>query len=149
MKVFLTLIAFLPLALLTGCLEFGDDKELKDDQIDLAALRQVTQVTGVIFPEGSKGKDYYYLGSGIDDALWLKASIPQGKKNEFLQNEIFSHADATPSAHMTLDRDWWKVDTLERSAHYSMEINQKTEFVGCSIGIEAEELIIYIYWFST
>jgi len=149
MKTLQALTLLLLLALLPGCLEFGEDVELKGDQIDMATLEQVTQITGVAFPEGTVGKNYFYLGSGIDDALWLKASIPEGKRNDFLKNKVFSHVDEQPNHNMTLDREWWKISTLKEPSHHSTEINQNTEFLGCSIGIESGEVTIYLLWFST
>jgi hypothetical protein len=72
---------------LTGCLEFGADTELLAPNVTLQHIQQVSSLTGIQFPDGSTGLAYYYLGSGIDDALALKVAIREDKKEAFLQNE--------------------------------------------------------------
>ncbi len=149
MKSLHPLASVLSLALLAGCLEFGDDTELQGNQIDDANLKRITEITGVTFPAGTIGKNYFYQGSGIDDAMWFKASIPLEEKSEFLKNVVFSEVDDAPNHNMTLDRDWWKIDTLKEVSHYSTTINQNTDFLGCSIGLESGEVTFYLLWFST
>ena len=136
------------LTCIPGCLQFGNDIELKGDQIEPATLEQITATTGVSFPEGTIGMNYFFQGSGIDDALWFKASIPTEKKDEFLKNEIFSHKDEQPNHNMTSDMDWWKIDELKEASNYSSTINTN-EFLGCSIGSESNEVIVCLLWFST
>lgn len=48
-------------------------------------LAKVSQGTGIQFPEGKAGLGYVFLGSGIDDALAIKVSIPELKKADFLK----------------------------------------------------------------
>ena len=149
MKSIYTLISISILTLLSGCLDFGDDIEIKNGQIDQSNLDQITQITGIIFPAETRGKHFFYSGSGVDDSLWLKASIPKEKKAEFLKNEIFTHRDEKLNYSMKLDRDWWQIKNLNAPSHYSTEINQNADFLGCSIGTESEEVTIYLHWFST
>jgi hypothetical protein len=80
------------LLVLVGCLEFGDDVELSGDEVEASVLAEVERITGVNFPEGTEGLNYFFLGSGIDDALWLKAIVPEEKIAELLQNQIFEAA---------------------------------------------------------
>jgi hypothetical protein len=137
------------LLVLSGCLEFGDDVELVGDQVDASVIAEVERVTGIDFPEGTEGLNYFFLGSGIDDALWLKVMIPEEKKAELLQNQVFKHEMDSPNHNMTLDRNWWSLKSLIDQASYSTEINNGTDFLGCTIGIESGKLILYLLWFST
>jgi len=142
----LFVILLLPLA---GCLEFGDDIELEGEQVDTSVIAEAERITGIDFPEGTEGLNYFFLGSGIDDALWLKVIIPEDKKAELLQNQVFEHEVNQPNHNMTLDKSWWSIKTLDASTSYSIEINNGTDFLGCTIGTERGKLIVYIHWFST
>jgi len=138
------------LFVLSGCLDFGDDIELAGDQVDASVIAEVEQITGVHFPKGTKGLNYFFLGSGIDNALWLKVIIPEKKKTEFLQNnKVFEHELDSPNHNLTLDRNWWSLRSLNDPVSYSTEINNGTEFLGCTIGSESGKIILYLHWFST
>jgi hypothetical protein len=137
------------LLVLVGCLEFGDDVELSGDEVDASVIAEVERITGVNFPEGTEGLNYFFLGSGVDDALWLKVIIPQEKRTELLKNQIFAHELDEPNHNMTLDRDWWSIQTLNDQTSYSTKINGGTDFLGCTIGTESGRLILYLHWFST
>ena len=68
-------ICFFPLLLLS-CLNFGDDVELVGTEITGKEMNQVSELTGLTFPNGTKSIGYYFQGSGIDDGLSIKVSIP-------------------------------------------------------------------------
>lgn len=92
--------------LLSGCLSFGEDVELSGKEVNNAILAKVNKHTGVVFPEGTAGKNYFYYGSGIDDALAIKVSIPIDKKEEFLNNTIFTSGENTePYIHIGSDKN--------------------------------------------
>ena len=78
---------------LGGCLDFGEDVELTGAEVTDKELAEVTRRTGIVFPKGTVGLGYYFQGSGIDDALALKASIPDGERLDFLKNGIFIKGD--------------------------------------------------------
>ncbi len=146
-----SLLALLLLALfiVSGCLDFGDDVELKGNQIDASVLAKVERITEIDLPAGTKGLNYFFLGSGIDNALWLKVMIPQEKKAELLQNQLFTHKVDEPNFNMTLDRDWWSLNSLDNPVSYATEINNGTDFLGCTMGTQSGTIIMYIHWFST
>lgn len=112
-------------------------------------LENVERITGIALPEGTVGLNYLFLGSGIDDALWLKVIIPEYKKAELFKNQIFDQEVEQPDHNMTLDRDWWSITALDDPTSYSTQINNGTEFLGCTIGTEKEKIVLYILWFST
>ena len=87
--------AIIPILCLSlgSCLEFGNDLELSGAEVTDKELTEVTRRTGIEFPKGTVGLGYFLLGSGIDDALALKASIPDEERLDFLKNEIFEKGD--------------------------------------------------------
>ncbi|MFC2133765.1 hypothetical protein ACFLTH_04040 [Bacteroidota bacterium] len=134
--------------LLAGCLRFGEDVELSGEDVNSDILAKVTKLTGVVFPEGTKGKNYLYFGSGIDDALAIKVSIPKEKKEEFLMNEIFKLGmNEEPYIQLGKENDWWKLESLADPVHtlYSFPNGNGIE---CSVGEESGETIVYLTWIT-
>lgn len=106
-------------------------------------------MTGIQFPDGSTGLAYYYLGSGIDDALAAKVAIPADKKNAFLQNEVFQKGSTNaPNIQIGKPKAWWKIDSLTDRADRTLQLPQ-ARFVECTLGIEDGKLIVYVSWIST
>jgi hypothetical protein len=91
MKKFLLPVIAALSVILTSCdMKFGDDVELSGAAFDATKLSQVSTHTGVTFPTGSVGVEYFYLGSGIDDALAAKIMIPETAVKEFNTNPVFT-----------------------------------------------------------
>ena len=106
-----------------GCLEFGDDIQLVAPNVTDKELNQVTQRTGIVFPAGTTGLAYLHLGSGIDDALALKVTIPVRQKAAFLNNEIFKSGDKKkPSIQIGNSEVWWKIDDLKERSDRSQKL---------------------------
>jgi hypothetical protein len=68
---------------MTSCLPFGDDIELVGGEITGKEIKEVAALTGLTFPNGTKSIGYYFMGSGIDDALSIKVSIPKVPRTSF------------------------------------------------------------------
>ena len=134
---------------LSSCLDFGDDLELRAPEVTDKELAEVTYRTGIEFPEGTVGLGYYFLGSGIDPALALKASIPDGERLDFLKNEIFEKGDKSKSSiQIGRDRAWWKLDELKERVDRKMDL-PKGRFVECALGKENGKWTVYVSWMST
>jgi hypothetical protein len=134
---------------LVGCIEFGQDLELTGAEITDKEFAEVTRRTGIDFPEGSGGLGYYFLGSGIDDALALKASIPDDKRLDFLKNELFEKGDKSKaSIQIGRDKPWWKLDKLKEREDRKMAL-PKGKYVECTLGKENGEWTVYVSWMST
>jgi len=134
---------------LSACLEFGEDLELNGAEVTDKELAEVTRRTGIKFPKGTVGHGYYSLGSGIDDALALKASIPDGERLDFLKNGIFIKGDKSKSSiQIGKDRAWWKLDELKERVDRKMDL-PKGKFVECALGKENGKWTVYLSWMST
>ena len=134
---------------LGSCLDFGEDIELSEAEVSDKELSEVTRRTGIDFPEGTIGLDYLFLGSGIDDALALKASIPDDEKLDFLKNEIFEKGDKSKcSLQIGRDRAWWKLDELKERVDRKMDLPEG-RFVECALGEENGKWTVYLSWMST
>ena len=134
---------------LASCLDFGEDIELSEAEISDKELSEVTRRTGIDFPEGAIGLGYLFQGSGIDDALALKASIPDDERLDFLKNEIFEKGDKSKcSLQIGRDRAWWKLDELKERVDRKMDL-PKGRFVECALGKENGKWIVYLSWMST
>jgi hypothetical protein len=135
-------------AVLVACLKFGDDVELSGQEVNSEILGKVTSLTGVIFPEGTEGRNYLYFGSGIDDALAVKVSIPQDKKEEFLQNEIFiSGSNNKPYVQLGKNKNWWKINSLKNPVCTIYNFSNGN-MIECAVGEENGETIVYLSWIT-
>ncbi len=137
------------LLLLVSCLDFGDDIELVGAEITGKEMNQVSELTGLTFPNGTKSIGYYFQGSGIDDALSIKVSIPEGTKDEFLKNEIFQNGNKSKaSIQIGRSRSWWKLDELQDRVDVNLQL-PKGKYAECTLGKEEGNWIVYISWMST
>jgi hypothetical protein len=145
MRLFICLFSLL----LVGCLNFGDDVELVGAEITGKEMIQVSELTGLTFPNGTKSIGYYFMGSGIDDALSIKVSIPEGTKDEFLKNEIFQNGNnSKASIQIGRSRSWWKLDELKDRIDGSSQL-PKGRYAECTLGKEEGNWVAYISWMST
>ncbi len=137
------------LLLLVSCLDFGDDIELVGAETTGKEMNQVSELTGLTFPNGTKSIGYYFQGSGIDDALSIKVSIPEGTKDEFLKNEIFQNGNKSKaSIQIGRSRSWWKLDELQDRVDVNLQL-PKGKYAECTLGKEEGNWIVYISWMST
>ncbi|MBT7406430.1 MAG: hypothetical protein HN754_09980 [Opitutae bacterium] len=145
MRLFICLFSLL----LVGCLNFGDDVELVGAEITGKEMIQVSELIGLTFPNGTKSIGYYFMGSGIDDALSIKVSIPEGTKDEFLKNEIFQNGNnSEASIQIGRSRSWWKLDELKDRIDGSSQL-PKGRYAECTLGKEEGGWVAYISWMST
>jgi hypothetical protein len=145
MRLFIHLFSLL----LVGCLNFGDDVELVGAEITGKEMIQVSELIGLTFPNGTKSIGYYFMGSGIDDALSIKVSIPEGTKDEFLKNEIFQNGNnSKASIQIGRSRSWWKLDELKDRIDGSSQL-PKGRYAECTLGKEEGSWVAYISWMST
>jgi hypothetical protein len=145
MRLFIHLFSLL----LVGCLNFGDDVELVGAEITGKEMIQVSELIGLTFPNGTKSIGYYFMGSGIDDALSIKVSIPEGTKDEFLKNEIFQNGNnSEASIQIGRSRSWWKLDELKDRIDGSSQL-PKGRYAECTLGKEEGSWVAYISWMST
>ena len=101
------------------------------------------------FPEGTVGLGYYFLGSGIDDALALKASIPDHKRLDFLKNELFEKGDKSKASILIgRDKPWWNLDDMKERVDRKMQL-PKGKYVECALGKENGKWTVYVSWMST
>ena len=134
---------------MTSCLPFGDDIELVGGEITGKEIKEVAALTGLAFPIGTKSIGYYFQGSGIDDALSIKVSIPEGAKDEFLKNEIFQNGNKSKaSIEIGRSRSWWKLDDLQDRIDGSSQL-PKGRYAECTLGKEEGNWVAYISWMST
>ena len=140
-------ICLFPL-LLVGCLNFGNDVELVGSEITGKEMIQVSELTGLTFPNGTEPVGYYFLGSGIDRSLVLKVIIPEDQKDEFLKNEIFVKGSDAKSDHtIAKQQDWWKVDELTERMDRKLEL-PKVKYVEHTVGRENRKINVYVTWFE-
>ena len=139
-------VALLASTFFCGCLDFGEDVSLVAPNVTHKELTIVSQRTGIIFPEGTKGLGFLFLGSGIDDSIALKIMIPEKKKQSFLENKIFkSGENSKPSIEAGSRESWWKLDEIDQRIDRTKKL-PKGRFMECSIGREDSMWVAYISW---
>jgi hypothetical protein len=145
----------LPLILLVsfmagGCdLKFGDDVELSGAAFDSAKLAEVSALTGVNFPPGTRGMEYYFLGSGIDDALAAKVVIPDGEIDDFKSNAVMTTGtDAKASIQIGRGKAWWRIDALTDRIDRQVDL-PNARFLEVTCGREGSDFVVYLSWMTT
>lgn len=136
---------------LTGCdpISFGEDVDLSGTSFTAAKLAEVSSVTGIIFPVGSTGMDYFYQGSGIDDALATKIKIPAESKDEFLKNQVFVIGkNSKPSCEIGRGKSWWHPEVLIDRVDRVQEL-APARFLEVSFGTDNSDCIVYLSWITT
>ena len=137
------------LGCMTSCHPFGDDIELVGGEITGKEIKAVAVLTGLAFPNGTKSIGYYFQGSGIDDALSIKVSIPEGAKDEFLKNEIFQNGNnSKASIQIGRSRSWLNFDDLQDRIDGSSQL-PKSRYAESTLGKEEGNWVVYISWMST
>jgi hypothetical protein len=143
------LLLILTITLLTGCeFKFGDDYTLGESTFDDKALQTVSRVSGLQLPEGTRGLNMVYLGSGIDDALIAKLQIPASHAFQ-LTTQIKALSGRTTSAIESLaqGKAWWNQDALDIKVHRQLDV--KNDYLEVILGQEGSTWILLVKWFST
>ena len=142
-------VVLIAAAFFVGCLEFGEDVELVTPNVTARELAEVSQRTGIQFPEGTTGLGYLFLGSGIDDALAIKVSIPLDQKEAFLKNELFQSGNKSkPSIQIGKGQPSWQLNVLSERQDHTKDL-PKGKYVECTLGLEEGNWVAYITWIST
>lgn len=135
--------------LLAGCLDFGDDIELSGAEFDATKLAEVSTLTGINFPAGSRGVEYFYQGSGIDDALAAKIEIPESKLEEFKTNPVFqSESDSLLGLRAGSGKPWWRIEALSDRIDRQQELPMG-RYLAISLGKEGDHFYVYLSWITT
>ncbi|MFP6872429.1 MAG: hypothetical protein VCA55_02880 [Verrucomicrobiales bacterium] len=143
------LIPVMASMLVGGCLKFGDDIHLVAPDVTASELEEVSQRTGIVFPQGTTGLGYVFFGSGIDDSLAIKVAIPGGMTTNFLENDLFQGGDgAAASIQIGRGQHWWTPGKLKERKDYRKDLPQG-RYVECTFGREGSRWIAYISWMST
>ncbi|HEX7260878.1 MAG TPA: hypothetical protein VF258_03605 [Luteolibacter sp.] len=145
----------LPLVLLfafaTACcnLKFGDDVELSGAAFDAAKLAKVSTLTGLTFPVGSRGVEYYYQGSGIDDALAAKIIIPATGIDDFKSNAVMATGtESKATMEIGRGKPWWNPDSLTDRVDRKMDL-PNARFLEVTCGQEGSDFVVYLSWAAT
>jgi hypothetical protein len=143
---FILLISFMT----AGCdLKFGDDVELSGAAFDAAKLAEVSTLTGVAFPPGARGIEYYYLGSGIDDALAAKVMIPDAEIDEFKSSTVMTTGtDSEARIQIGRGKPWWKIDGLTDRMDRNLDL-PNARFLEITCGREGSDFVVYLSWITT
>ena len=116
-------ILFVIVLFLSGCLDFGDDLHLVVPHVTSDELAEVTERTGIQFPTGTIGLGYLFQGSGIDDALAIKVSIPAARKEEFLGNDLFQdECEGSVRIQVGKGQFWWSPGDLMERKDYNKDL---------------------------
>ncbi len=115
--------------------------------VDDSIIANASKLTGVRFPAGTVGKEYFYLGDTIDPSLQIKVAIPKEKKSEFLQNKIFTEKKdvGTTSIDFGKSHSWWKVQSLKDPIHTIYDF-PNGNVIECYVGEEDSTLMVYLSW---
>lgn len=127
-----------------ACLNFGKNIELSGAAFDTTKLDEITTLTGIRFPAGSDGLEYFYLGDTIDPSIQAKVEIPAGERDEFLENAIFEPANQK-AAPVSGPKSWWAPGLLKGAIHGESDL-KPGQNVAVSFGEVDGRFFAYVTW---
>jgi hypothetical protein len=150
MRIFIRLLILIVALTTAGCdLKFGDDVELSGAAFDAAKITEVSTLTGVTFPTGSRGIEYYYIGSGIDDALAAKITVPADEIESFKANTVMTTGtDSKATIQIGRGKPWWKIDGLTDRTDRTIDL-PNGRFLEVTCGQEGSDFVVYLSWITT
>lgn len=138
----------LAITALTSCdpLAFGEDVELRGEQITQSTIDEVSTATRLTFPAGTTGRYYVYEGSGIDDMLVTVLQIPNDSLQGFLsQASVQAMSEASSPSTLGAAHSWWQPGKLTEATHRSSDANQ-SQVVHLSAGRDGSKTLVYVAW---
>ncbi|MEO5957894.1 MAG: hypothetical protein ABIZ49_05795 [Opitutaceae bacterium] len=146
--IFVALLAACVAVIVYQVSAWGTTVELSEAKFDAAYLQEVSARTGLNFPAGTRGIEYYY-NVGIDASLVAKLVIPKKGFDELLQNELFRAGKSDRIESFLGSRmKWWHVSKLTNRLDRFMPL-QRGDFVQCWLGEESNKLILCVSWWDT
>jgi hypothetical protein len=134
--------------LATGCLKFGENIEASGAAFDQAKLDQLSSVSGIVFPSGTKRLHFFHFTDGMDPSIRVKVEIPASEEATFLENAVFAHENASETSFSDGGMAWWKPKTLTNPTSRRLTLGPG-KFVSVVFGKEGGKLIAYVCWFTT
>lgn len=144
-------LVFATIVSLTACdpLSFGDDVSLTGPEFDQPTLDRLATTTHLTFPAGSVGVNYFFMGSGIDDALVAEIVIPSTELAGFLDQERLKSGDVTTTpSTLGNGHSWWTPATLTDATHITCEL-PNAQSLTVSAGKSGTRTVVFVAWFST
>lgn len=135
--------------LLAGCgLKFGDDYTLDAASFDTNSLDTVANVSRLQLPDGVRGLNMVYRGSGIDPALIAKLEIPPESASNlvFQISSIQGKSKASASETLTRGHSWWTEKSLTVEIHKKLILG--SEYLELIFGKEEGKWILLVKWFT-
>lgn len=134
------------IGLVTGCAQNKTVYHLDASTFDEASLDMIQEVTGIAFPDGTRGIRLAYFGDGLDPLLYAKVEIPAAENKSFHERlvELPTRRGGIhiPETHKV---DWW--DSIsEDSVLLARLFNHDGNGVSLKYCFEGERWCLYILW---
>lgn len=105
--------------LLTSCLKFGDNLNLKGKQITEKEVTLVERQSKLVLPENIASQNFYYFGDTIDPYWYYKAKLDAEAFQSVLQSDEFAAYSELPLSSSSLANskvsEWFKPEELRNS----------------------------------
>lgn len=145
----LRFLKILAVCLLAGCdLNFGGDYTLNALSFTDEHLKTIERVSHLTLPEGTRGLNMFYQGSGIDDALIAKLEIPEEKVLTIMNEiEMIKGTEGVASESIAVGHDWWSENMMNIKLH--RKLNVRSDYLEMILGQEEDNWILLLKWVST
>lgn len=132
--------------LLTGCGRDAREYELDSKGFDSKKLQEIQSDTGIIFPVGARGLNFYYKPP-IDPAYIAKIEIPKQSKDDFIKSlsTIENDHNIKNVQSMGTKVNWWIPKHVK-------PLLDRQRFVGTGnflhvvLTDEGTKVILYLEW---
>lgn len=134
--------------LLSGCLKFGENIELTGAEITPQEIENMGARTGITFPVGTTGQNYYYHGDTMDPWFIARLVIPRADRDTFLKNDIFTQDEIRqPALGAFTKHSWWTPEALHNRMDGATPIPSSRN-VEVFLGEHGSDLILLIHWWT-
>lgn len=123
----------------------GGDRHLDETTFDYATLEMVQRETGIQLPDGSRGLNMFYQGSGIDPAFVAKVHIPDSSREELASRlEEIRNKDGTVHGSLTEVVTWWTPPN--GIIRVQRQFDRGGDYVRAILCQEDNQLVLYLEW---
>lgn len=127
---------------------FGEDYTRDATSFTAEDIKTVETASRLKLPEGTRGLNMFYQGSGIDDALIAKLQIPGDRAADVAEAiSAIEGSQGSASESLAQGHAWWNEEQLQVKIHRSLNVD--SDFLEIILGQSDGEWILLVKWFST
>ena len=139
------IILFSIILVIAGCLKFGENIDLKGNEIKDKTIKSIEKISKIKFPNDSIHLRFSYFGDTIDPYWHYKGELTKNGYKELIQdNEFTSLNDIDNNNFIQSETDnWWNPQMMDFGVRKKKDFPDSSQLT-YSIGKEKNKFVVYI-----